>query len=90
MNKEERKEARKGWTFVLFAAALLLKLVLAAFDISISQSAIDQGINLILGAAATFGAFRNNYVGKLGKAQYRLLHNSDMQHFFKKFTKEDE
>lgn len=87
LDKDDRKEAIKGWTFLLSGVALVVKLVLGHFDISIPMEAMDQVVNLVLGVASTFGVFRNNYIGKLGQAQLRLLKNSNMQHFVKKIKK---
>lgn len=87
MDKEERKESKKGWVFGLSGLALLVKLALQAFGVEVPQDMLDQGVTFILSAMAAFGGFRNNYFGNLGKAQFRLLRNSDMQHFFKEFFK---
>ncbi len=71
--KRENKEARKGLLFMLTGIALVLKLVLQMFDIELEQVLIDDTITAILGLAAAFGVYRNNYFGVIGRAQYQLF-----------------
>jgi hypothetical protein len=88
--KEQRKEVVKGWMFFLSGVALAVKLLVASiWNIHIPWDSIDMGINVLLSLAGSFGAFRNNYISKIGIKQYHLLKNSDLQHFFRKWTKED-
>lgn len=71
--KRENQEARKGFLFMLTGIALVLKLVLQMFDIEISDELINDTVTAILGLAATFGVYRNNYFGEIGRAQYQLF-----------------
>lgn len=89
-DKEQRKEVIKGWTFFLSAVALAVKLLLASiWGIHVPWDSIDTGINVLLSLAGSFGAFRNNYISKIGIKQFHLLRNADLQHFFRKWTKAD-
>lgn len=78
-NKQEDIEARKGWLFMLTGIALVIKIVLSFFGIEIEQAAIDELITGILGIAAAFGVYRNNYFGKVGRAQYKLFKDPEIQ-----------
>lgn len=78
------KEARKGITFMLIGLALLLKIVLAFFGIELDNATIDEGVTAILGLFATFGVYRNNYFGRIGRAQYKLFKDPEVQEALEK------
>lgn len=78
-DKRQEKEARKGWLFILIIAALILKLILQLFGIDIDSELTSDIINAILGLGAAFGVYRNNYIGKVGRAQYALFKDKDVQ-----------
>lgn len=90
LSKDEKKEVRRGWYFLLAGLGVGLKLVLSGFDIEIPFNYVDKVVNVILWGAGAFGVWRFNAIGKMGMSQYRALRTTGIQHFFKKVIKDDE
>lgn len=57
---------------------------MAAFNIEIDDDLTDQVITALLSLGAAFGIYRNNYIGSVGRAQYRLFQDPEVQRSLEK------